>query len=56
MPAVIDPPGELMNNLISLFESSASKSKSWLMTKSAVVSSTCPTHQQQKKYKITQQE
>lgn len=41
IPAVIEPPGELINNLISFFESSASRNKSWLMIKSAVMSSTC---------------
>jgi hypothetical protein len=41
IPAVTEPPGELMNNLMSFFESSASRNKSWLMIKSAVTSSTC---------------
>jgi hypothetical protein len=48
-PAVIEPPGELINNLISLVWSSASNSRSWLIMRSALVSSTyiasvIPTH------------
>jgi hypothetical protein len=39
-PAVIEPPGELINNLISLVWSSASNSRSWLIMRSALVSST----------------
>jgi hypothetical protein len=39
-PAVMEPPGELINNVMSLVWSSASNSKSWLIIRSALVSST----------------